>query len=336
MNTLEILRKLYLSVMSDPDTLKNVDIDDLQNALYLDIECKRQLYTEEQLAGTEIFFQTLLKEIYNSMNSGNIQIMREKFHTLISHFSVIPDTALSSDFIERANLDHALLDHIRNNTTYVIGDSHVSAFSGNEGLKFVPIGHDINTCCRLNDMPFTAFHLGPCLAYNTNKYNTTNRFREKLDYLLESVIEPGSKIIFIMGWIDLSAHVFKEAAKQNKDHRDVIDVIISNYAQMMTEIKDRGFKVICSGPIAALAETAMQDKDTYGANGTEVQRNRATGYFTDKLRDYCNIRDIPFMTLFNELVTQDWTTKLEYICDDGCHLGNKAFPLICQKYSEII
>lgn len=335
MSTIEIIKQLYLSTMSNPEALRNVDINDLQNALYLDMECKRQLYTGEQLAGIEEFFGNLVREIYNAMNNGNIQLMREKFQSLISHLSVVPDTDISSDFIEKANLDHALLDHKKNNTVYVIGDSHVSAFSGNEGLKFISIGHDINTCNRQDNMPFTVFHMGPCLAYNANKYNSTTLFREKLDYLLENIIEPKSEIVFILGWIDLSAHVFKESLKQNKDYKDVINIIITNYLQMMTEVRNMGFNVMCFGPIAALSESVEQDKDSYGARGTETQRNQATRYFTDRLRENCNIMDIPFMSIFEELITQDCHTKTEYICYDGCHLGKEAFSVLLDEYEKI-
>ena len=158
---------------------------------------------------------------------------------------------MAQDFIERANFDRAFINHREGGTIVVVGDSHVNYFSGNEELSFIPIGYDVNTCHQVNGLPITVLHLGPCLAYKSNQYGSTNRFREKLDWLLEDLIMEGATIICSLGEIDLRAHVFRETVRQQKDYQEIVDDIIRNYAEFMDYLNGKGFNVVCYGPIAS-------------------------------------------------------------------------------------
>ena len=320
--------------MANPAVVSQIAVSDIESMVYLETQCRRQLYPKEQLQETEAFFGSILNKLGEAFNKRDIFSVPGELDRLISYLRILPETEYVSDFIEEANRDHVRLSHVLNHTIWVVGDSHVNFFSGNEELSFIPIGNDINTCRQVGELPFSVFHLGPCLAFNANKYGTTSRFREKLEYLLANVIEEKAKIMFTMGEIDIRAHVFKETEKQGCSFEAIVDGILENYVDMMKSVRDKGYTVSCFGPIASQSDGVPADEEVFTRFGTEEDRNRATGYFTHRLEEMLKIESIPFLSVFEQMVSEDGYTKYQYLCPDLCHLGQAALPLVKEELRQ--
>ena len=333
MGTADILTDISNLIILHPSFLDEIKYEDLYKAVYLNLQCLRQLYPKTQMETVLRFLEEKLLVINKAFEIRNPLAISAGIEDLASYIRLLPDSEFASDYIERSNLDSLVLDHIKRNTIWVIGDSHVNFFSGNEQLSFIPVGNDINTCRNVNNTPFSILHMGPCLAYNSNSYGTSSQFREKLDFLLSDIIEPAAKIMFVLGEIDIRAHVFKECERQNCDYRKVTHSSIENYIKMMKEVCDQGFKVLCFGPIASQSE-ALQTEDTYIRWGSEVERNRATAYFNDELEHACESASIGFVTILKQMITDDWHTKTEFISSDGVHLSQSIMPLVISELEQ--
>lgn len=222
--------------------------------------------------------------------------------------------------------------HHKNKTIVVIGESHVNFFSGNEMISFKSMGNDLNNC-QDKRSGFTTIHLGSVLAYNTNKYGTTSRGREKVEWLCENFFREKATIICSMGEIDLRVHVFKEAAKTKQNYMTIIDHIIKNYMEFVVMLKKKGYKIWCWGPIASQKDDWIENPE-YPRNGTEIERNRATEYFNEMLESKCSENGIGFLTIFPYLINENYETKAEFIIDQ-CHLGQNAWRYAKKELQKI-
>ena len=238
--------------------------------------------------------------------------------------------------IEEFYYNRAKLRHLEQQTICVIGDSHVNFFSGNENLAFVPIGHGINTCETVDGYPylFTPLHLGPALAYQCINRDSSTAAFSKLEYLLQHFIMPGGRLIFALGEIDLRVHVFKHADLSGDAYKKVVDDILANYAKLLLNIKEKGYRVSCWGPIATQPDLSPMDEE-YPRTGTEVNRNRATKYFNDSLKAFCHENDIVFMSVFYDMTDESMHTNAAYLSNDMCHLGQAALPLAIKQWDSI-
>lgn len=216
---------------------------------------------------------------------------------------------------------------------FVIGDSHSMFFSGHRHMIFMPTGFmDINTTYDVINF-FKVYHLGAALAYNLNKRQTSTQAYEKTMYVLDNkIIPPKSTIMLCYGEIDIRVHVIKQATKQNKTIEGVIDTILTNYLEYIKLLQSKGFSVICWGPIASQKDDWNQNADC-PRSGTEVERNRATEIFNDKLSALAAENDFIHCSIFKELIDENYRTKPEYILDE-CHLAPNAMPLMFKELLE--
>ncbi|MBR1477520.1 MAG: hypothetical protein IJ608_06125 [Lachnospiraceae bacterium] len=334
MGTIEILTKLKRKIMENPATAKSVPVEDIIKAVYTEAYGLRQLYSDERFAQVEKKIGRFAEGLKVSIEADTPKMTLQVLQSIIDSLSLLPDSIKVQDYIEEANFNRARIDHILQRTFIVLGDSHVNFFSGNEDLSFIPIGHDINTCEQVNGLIFTTLHLGPCLAYNCRKYETRNRFREKLEYLEKEFIVPGSRIITVMGEIDIRVHVFKEAAKQNRSYESIVEDITKNYFTLLMDLKNKGFDVYCFGPIATQKDDCPIE-DEYPRVGSEVERNKATKYFTDEMKKMCDRAGIIFMSIFDKMITEDYRTIDTVISKDKVHLGQAALPLVMEEFKKL-
>ena len=112
---------------------------------------------------------------------------------------------------------------------YVLGDSHSYFWSGNEDIYNKHFLNDIGTSRNLISF-IDIFYLGPALAFNASKKDSTTKVLEKTLFLTQNNIIPAkSTIMLSLGEIDCRVHVIKQAEKQNKQVTEVIDEILNNY-----------------------------------------------------------------------------------------------------------
>lgn len=327
MKSIELFYRLRELLDRNPRVINELPLDDMKACIFAEVYGLRQVYYHNHLDRIEKKIISIIDNLDECKKDGDYEYALDLLDTLIDLFDLLPDSVLMQDLVEQANFDRAYLRHHELGTTLVIGDSHVNFFSGNANLSFIPIKDGINTCIQNNNYPITVLHLGPCLAFKSNQYGSSNNFLEKMDYLVENFIQPKSKIVFSLGEIDIRAHVFKETLRQNVDYKQIVDGILENYIIFLNAMKNKQFEVFAWGPIATQNDGLPIDKNN-PRFGTVKQRNIATEYFNNALKEKCGKNDIGFFSIYEDMITDDYLTKKEYISDDGFHLGQYAYSKI--------
>ncbi len=234
---------------------------------------------------------------------------------------------------EKYDIDISVLEK---RPIFVVGDSHCIFWSGLEGIANqmnIKNEFGVINVVKGPDERFLALHMGPVLAYNINKNGTSVKFLEKWKYCVEKkIIVSGDVIVFSFGEIDIRTHVLKHINK-NVTYMDVVDDIINQYMQFLIQSKKEGIKSWVWAPIAS-------QKDDWCMNpifprvGNEVERNKATLYFSKKLKSECVKEGIGFLGIAEELIDNEYRTKAEYIVDE-CHLKQTARTLLNREIDRV-
>lgn len=335
MRTIQILLQLINSIQANPLTAASLPWEDIRLCVLTELECRAALYADTQFMQTRQLFIDLLAEAEQESMAYNPNGVLSRLQKIVFGLQILPETEYSDKILQQANFDHACLQHHRNNTVIILGDSHVNFFSGNEKLSFLPIGKEINTCVNHTSYPFTALHIGPCLAYNCNRFHTTFAFREKVEYLCRDFIAPHARILSCLGEIDLRVHVLKQARLQNRTYRQIVDDILEQYLAFLLRLQDAGYQTACWGPIASQKENCPLDPQ-FPRNGSETERNLATAYFNQRLSDLCQKHGILFLSIFEQMITSDYQTREEYLSADHCHLGQSALSLALPEFQKLL
>lgn len=334
MQTVQILLQLLNTLADNPAIISSLPMDDIRTCILAELDIRKELYSSIQLSGIKQDFIDVFAEMEQAMASMDEHTLLHYLEEIIFALQTFPDAGHMDEMFQGANFNQACLNHYRNDTVIVLGDSHVNFFSGNEHLSFLSIGNDINTCPSNTQYLFTPLHIGSCLAYNCNKYHTTFRFREKVEYLCKNFIKPGAVILCCLGEIDIRVHVFRQTAIQSTSYQNIIDNILTQYIHFMVELQSKGYTVYCWGPIASQKDSCPLDPQ-FPRNGSEEERNRATEYFTHQLSALCKERSIGFLSIFNHMITSEYKTLDKYLSSDRCHLSQYALSLAETEYSKI-
>ncbi len=326
----EVLEKLIKTIKTDNSVCWQVPVDDviyLVTGLLAD--CQLIISSDEfcELEARINYIQDKLKSATSEKNSV-------KFIEFLNRALEIIEELPDEKSICEINYGICREHYMNGNTIAIIGDSHVNFFSGNETLRFISIGNDINYCPQvLMQYPFTCFHLGSCLAYNCCKEGTQNEFFEKMNYLMKDFLVPGSKVVLSLGEIDLRCHVFKQTVKQKCSYERIVTGILDNYFNEVDYILEKGFEVYLWGPIATQKNDCPIG--TYFPRvGSETERNMATSFFTIEAEKRCKDRDIPFMSIFNSMVSSSFETDGHYISSDKCHLSQCALNIARSEWLD--
>lgn len=333
MTTYEIIIKLIGNLHTNPDVIGRIPVNDIIAAVYTEVYGLRQFYPAGRFDEIENTIVSYAGSLQQAVAGSDPASAISALEVLAASVRFLPDNSILQDFIEEAGFNRAKIRHITLKTSVVLGDSHVNFFSGNELLSFLPIGNEINTCEQVNNLPLTTLHLGPCIAYHCMTYGTTTRFYEKLTILKDSFIEKDARVILSMGEIDLRVHVFRESKKQNKPFQEITDNITENYICLLRELKSEGYDVICFGPVATQKDSHPPE-EACPRTGTEQDRNRATAYFTERMRLLCRKENIPFVTVFEKMITDDYLTIEDVLSEDHVHLGQAALPLVLDAFQK--
>jgi len=229
---------------------------------------------------------------------------------------------------------------------YVIGDSHSIFFGGTDKCNPYSPSYFPWNPSRKSIAKFRVYHVGPALAYNLCKTNTTVRGRETILRLLDTVIVAGSRILLAFGEIDCRYLIFKAAKKLNIPVEQVMEHCIQRYISAAKEIKARGHDVMIWGVVASRIDMTDADKLTLQrANalymggirvtleidetfqfGTCAERNILTRQFNDRLEELLADEGIRFASIFEQLVDYANETKDELYLSDNVHLSQKVMP----------
>lgn len=242
----------------------------------------------------------------------------------------------SLDAFHSTELKEALKNHQLDERVFVIGDSHARFFgeaSREKGMCFRCFDREKDIRFFEPDLiPFVSFHVGPGLAYNLNRYGTTVKAREKIDYLLENWIPKHGRLLFVFGEIDIRVHVIKQAESQNLPVQDVLIQIADHYMDFLSSLKN-DHKIYIWGPVASQSDQGKVDPH-YPRYGKMENRNRATELFNGIMRSKCKENGISYLSVFHELIDDNYRTKSEYYMD-SVHLGKKAWSVAGDEFSKV-
>lgn len=219
---------------------------------------------------------------------------------------------------------------------YIIGDSHVSVFSGtdktHDGLRHIQ--PEFGTCYTLSGgqlrNPINRFEqkipfFCPIKVGSNTAYNSFNKLPRIEQAILEYNVKEGDYVFLCFGEIDIRNHI-------GFNHSNISEGVINcvdRYFKTILTFKNKPFKIGVYGPPAS----------SIGGNtidyGDVILRNKMTIEFNDYLKKLCLENDIIFKDISKLMMLPDGTTDEQFIMDD-IHLSQKAMQLLINEFEDII
>ena len=228
---------------------------------------------------------------------------------------------------------------------YIIGDSHVSIFSGVDtrdngeihiqpewgycyeikGGEFISLRHH-NPFEQKLDGVF-AIKFGSYTAYNLESKMS------KLDEILNAYeISNNDIVLLCFGEIDIRAHIgFK--IEENCSLDDTIKTCVDRYITILKTLSSRGMNVGVFAPAASLPNELIYSA---GPKYKDSQtRNRMTTKFNSYLKTKCDENDFIFKDIHKDMLRLDYTSDPKYF-RDNIHLSKNALPFIKRELKDIL
>jgi len=205
---------------------------------------------------------------------------------------------------------------------HCIGDSHAAVFSGEE--KMQPCWPE-----RSNDLLpyFRSYRIGTATAYQLE-----NKKGLIFDLLNSINLNEHDKIMFWFGEVDIRAHLYKQSLLQAKAVDLIVNKCVGRYINTVLWFKFFQLPIIIWGPIASWNKSKPYTGPSFASN--EI-RNKITKLFNDRCVELCKMHDLIFISVFEEMLNEDFTTNTIYLDDwEDCHihLSQRAMPLILNKF----
>lgn len=222
---------------------------------------------------------------------------------------------------------------------YIIGDSHVSVFSGTDKQKngIRHIQPEFGTCYTLkegklksiiNDFEQRIPFFCPIKIGSHTAYNSFNKIDKIERVISEYKITDKDFIVFCFGEIDIRNHIGFQAEKQKIGLEESIQICVDKYMKTILFFKNKGLNVSVYGPPASSVGHRVDYKDV-------VTRNYMTIFFTNFLKKKCEENHIRFFSVAEKMMLPNGTTDEKYIMDD-IHLSQQAMPLILNEFKDLI
>jgi len=197
---------------------------------------------------------------------------------------------------------------------YCFGDSHVSVFTGKDGIMSIWEAHKPNTWDQLPQ--FRTYRLGSYLAYSIGRENHQGR---KMLFETLKEIPDKSNVLLIFGEIDCRLHLVKQAQIQQKPLLEIITDCVIKYLKTANIVSELGHRVIIFGGIP---------------NGHQSNVSRL---FDLSLKQECAKLHLSCLSIFDKLVDENGTYRNhKYLMGDACHLSQVAMPLILEELAKIL
>ena len=221
---------------------------------------------------------------------------------------------------------------------YIIGDSHVSVFSGtdvkDDGQRHIQPEFGTQYTIRKGQItPMNKFeqripYFNPIKIGSNTAYGSYGKLP-----IIEQVIDEydinGSDYVFTcFGEIDISHHIGFQADKAGMLISDAIKICVDQYMKTVLYLKDAGINV---GVYAPMAQSGHRN----GIYRDMVFRNKMTIEFNEYLAQKCNENDIPIVDISKQMLLPDGTTDSKWFMD-GHHLAQTAMPLLIDGFRRVI
>ncbi|MFY9311370.1 MAG: hypothetical protein WAQ28_20155 [Bacteroidia bacterium] len=207
---------------------------------------------------------------------------------------------------------------------HVIGDSHVSVFSGIDTIQNAWPNKSTNIF-----PPFVSYRIGPVTAFNS--YKKIQVFKKILTFKSSGVNKKMDYVMLCFGEIDIRVHLIKQKEIQGVDLEIIVEKCLKQYLLTIQAIANWGYNVIVFGPIASANKEIIIDN--YSSYGSTKERNNATRLFNRSLESECKKMNVLFISFFEEMVDENENTKTEFLSDD-IHLSAKTLPIIYEKLKK--
>jgi hypothetical protein len=211
---------------------------------------------------------------------------------------------------------------------FAFGNSHVSIFSGTDLM--VPIWPE-----RSQDkLPwFKTFRIGAVTAYQAMRHlDVLYEICEKCDFDKKSDL-----LLFVFGEVDIRAHIIEQSKKQDKSRIQITREVVDRYYEAIRDVVNKGYTVAVFGCVGGFKRNGKRQEPPWPYAGTCKDRNAITQIFNDAIEKKCLLDDIPFISIFEEMLFTNGVTDIRYLDEEraGCHITTKMLPLILWKFRDL-
>lgn len=224
---------------------------------------------------------------------------------------------------------------------YIIGDSHVSVFSGTDktydGKRHIQ--PEFGTCYTLslgqlkehiNRFEQRIPHFCPIKIGSNTAYNSFNKLQRIEQAIEEYNVTKNDYVFLCFGEIDIRNHIGFNANKNNISISEGIKICVDRYMETILCLKNKNINIgVYGSPPSSVGNLSPIDF------ADVVKRNEMTIEFNEYLKTKCLENNIPFKDISNKLMLSDGTTDTKFIMDD-IHLSQEAMPFIITEFSDII
>ena len=230
---------------------------------------------------------------------------------------------------------------------YIIGDSHVSIFSGVDTMENgkMHIQPEFGYCYTLsqgqlrptinpfkkNLVNFLAIKVGSHTAYNS--FNKLPKIKQVISEYGIGKIDTNDYAFMCFGQIDVQHHLIKNSIKNNTTINEEIYGCVDQYMQTLLHLK-LNYPNISIGAYGAPATSIGCGSTPKISKDESIEYNRITLLFNDYLKNKCEENEILFKEISKKLLLPDGSTNNTFVIDD-IHLSIKTIPLIIDEFSDI-
>lgn len=185
---------------------------------------------------------------------------------------------------------------------YVTGDSHGLIFKNCDLCTYNP--------------------LGPYLAWTFSKH---------VDNINATINNNKIKNILVcLGEIDCRFHIGRQIKKRiNESKDDIIKSTVDAYTNALVKCTQNNTILVGAwGPPGSSWGPQIPHQE-YPREGTEQERNCYSKLFNDELKEQCESKNLIYLSIFDKLINQDFTTNRQFYLNDTVHLNpSVVIPII--------
>ena len=224
---------------------------------------------------------------------------------------------------------------------YIIGDSHVSVFSGtdttHDGQRHIQ--PEFGTCYTLSGGQLRPIinrfeqkipYFCPIKIGSNTAYNSFSKLPIIEQVISEYDIKESDYVFLCFGEIDIRNHIGENAKKANISLYESIKICVDRYMETILYLKNKMVNVGVYCPPAS----SVGWPTTYGYANVIV-RNNITAAFNNYLGEKCIENDIRFVNICKEMILSTGETDQKFIMDD-IHLSQQTMPIILEKFKDYI
>lgn len=224
---------------------------------------------------------------------------------------------------------------------YIIGDSHVSVFSGtdktHDGKRHIQ--PEFGTCYTVKKGSLRSVHnkfeqkipfFCPIKIGSHTAYNSLKRLPIILQALDEYKVSTKDYVFLCFGEIDIRNHIGENAEANNVSIQKSVQLCVDRYIKTAEAVKKRLYKTGVYGAPAS----SVGWPETYGYKDI-VTRNKITLEFNKQLKVKCQEKNILYTDIAKEMMLPSGETNPKYIMDD-IHLSQEAMPLLIDAFMPFI